>query len=168
MHLDDPILDASDDIDGAEWTPWKGIRRAAPRAFALSIFLSLVTMPVAYFFPLMLTQFYLRVAFSFIATWAMLAYVERCSGTVHWACTSLAVGLVILVLISHHAVWAIHGVPSYRTTATIIGWRAWMNPFSVLMISGWPLVIGGGFSTILHHLGFGLKEFAELLNTSIH
>lgn len=81
----------------SEWTPARGLFRAAWRGGLVAIVLFLLLLPVAKYVPTMLGIIWLRVALGFALAWILSGVVQNAAGMVGWPCTALALALALLV-----------------------------------------------------------------------
>ncbi len=146
-----------------EWTASSGARRAIAGGALAALVIAAVLAPVALRLPYLLLPGLLRGAWAFGITWVLMKSIERASGMVGALNAALGISLAALVLLSHHLIFAIHGVPSLggeytscflfpaqmidklipEVSGNLQGWR-WFHPYVLLLITGLPLAVGGG------------------------
>lgn len=157
--LNDPL--PTDDDDVGAWSPRMGLMRAAWRGMLVAALFALLSLPILWYLPYMLMNFWLRSAFGFGLTLLMFGAVQSAAGMTGFRCSALAVVLVLLVLASHHAVLAVHGLPTTRSVLT--GWDVWFNPI-VLFVRNIPALGGLFIGTILcHSAGVSLGTLIDVL-----
>lgn len=150
-----------------EWTPRQGLRRALVWGLLTAGVIAGLTDLVAWYSPITMQHLLLRTALAFVGSWVLFAVVHRAAGMVGGACSALVLVLMGLVLVSHHAVFAIHGVPT-RDGGLLIGWVVWLNPLVLGFISGLPLLIGGGpCAAYCHRHGARLELLTEFFGQRI-
>lgn len=120
-----------------DWTPWRGIVRAALWGSVTTVALSLILSVFAWYAPGVLLAVFLRAFLALGIAWLMFGVVHRASGVTGWPLTGLAIGLSLVVLVSNHVVFAVHGVPT--RTGTVIGWE-WLTPSVLFAVNVIPLV----------------------------
>lgn len=120
--LNDPV--PMDDAADENWSPRTGLMRAAVRGAVVSLVLALLSVPLAWYFPGFLLNFWVRMVLAFGLAWIMFAVVQKAAGMVGAPCTALAVAFTIVVLVSQHVVFALHGVPTLH--GMVIG-RQWLS-----------------------------------------
>jgi hypothetical protein len=163
-----------DDLDAPpatdDWTPAKGMLRGASYGGIAALVIIILLAPLALWLPYFLIPGILRGAWAFGITWLLLKIVERASGMVGPLNTLVVVHLTVLILLSHHLIFALHGVPAllglpscWMFPAQIVesvipeaqgylaGWR-WFHPYVLLAVTGLPLLIGGGACVKLHSI----------------
>src|SRR5262245_51853311 len=133
----DSQLDQQDD-----WTPAKGIVRGLIAGVVCATVLAAILAPVAWYFPSVTTDMLLRAAFAFGVAWILFGAVHRAAGMVGWPCTWMVVVLTLLVMLSNHVVFAVHGVPLRDGTLQIGG--MWFHPL-ILLTMNLGTLIGLGF-----------------------
>lgn len=79
-----------------------------------------------------------------------------------WACTAIVMILVVLLLYSHHVVFAMHGVPTKDGWQS--GWEA-CTPSLFLVVNGFPLMVAGVCAALCHEGGSPVDTVADLLKT---
>ena len=92
----------------------------------VAIVLTLILAPIARYAPFLLTSALLRVAFAFLITWLLFSVVHEAAGMAGPLTTAIVICLSLVVMLSHHVVWAIWGVPGVE--GTVIGWSTWFHP----------------------------------------
>lgn len=137
-----------------DWTPARGLARGAGHAMIAVVPLVLLTGLVARFAPPILLDMYLRCASGFFITLILLVVIQRAAGMTGWPCTALAILGTLVVLLSHHVVWAISGVP---TTHGPIGGLAWLAPMT-LLVTNWLAGLGITFAAALGHNGSAIGD----------
>lgn len=88
--------------------------------------------------------------------------VHRAAGMTGRACTALVMILVVLVLCSHHVVFAMHGVPTKDGWQS--GWEA-CTPSLFLVVHGFPLMVAGVCAALCHEGDSPVDTVADLLKT---
>ncbi|MCP4250540.1 MAG: hypothetical protein GY778_26145 [bacterium] len=148
-----------------DWTPARGLARAAIRGMIVAIVLAAVTGLVAYCLPFLVFNFWLRAALGFVLALIMFATVQNAAGMVGPRCTALAVGLTLLVLLSHHGVAAVHGMGT--TNEVLIGWGFWLDPV-VLGSYNISALIGVVFCAVLSHsAGASLDTLTDIVSMKV-
>ncbi|MBU0638592.1 MAG: hypothetical protein KKB50_06985 [Planctomycetes bacterium] len=163
--LNDPLgWDDQDDQDDEDWTPAKGMLRAAAFGVPTAVLLAGLTMLGAYYVPVLFLNMLLRTALAFAIAWILFGVVQRSAGMVGYSCTALAIVLTLLVLCSHNVVFALHGIGTVSTTTA--NWE-WLHPFALLAVNIVPL-IGVIACALMRHSGAGGDNvLAEILNMGI-
>ncbi|MGD8453349.1 MAG: hypothetical protein PVJ57_16170 [Phycisphaerae bacterium] len=140
-----------------EWTPLRGLCRAALRGLVLAGLLALPLAFLARTLPHLLILLAPRTMLAFGILWLLRRRVHRDAGMEEWRCSLLAACLAGLVLVSNHVVFALHGVaPSppgnYAfafpmgplgdvvpcTNGLLIG-AMWLHPYALLIANTVPL-----------------------------
>jgi hypothetical protein len=98
--------------DVPEWTPARGLRRAAGRGMITAVILILLLLPIAKYAPPLLNLSWLQIALGFALTWILLGVVQNAAGIVGWPCTGLGCGFALLVLAAAHVAEALFAAPS--------------------------------------------------------
>lgn len=145
-----PPLTIEGSPEAGVWSPRRGLIRAAFWGLLTASFLAGVTVPVAYYSPLILTNFLIRTFLAFFLAWLLFATVQRAAGMIGNACTALALTFTGLVLVSHLVVFGLYGVPN-RDGTLLIGLAMWLSPVSLLLFVGIPLLLGGGACALFCH-----------------
>ena len=147
--LNDPVGGDENPADDAEWTPQIGLRRAALRGAILCVVLCALTGLLAWFLPAVTINIYLRSFLAFVVAWLLFSLVQDAAGFVGFPVSAIAIGYTLIVLISHHVIFALHGVPS--TKGVMIG-SIWLDPLVLFGVNFGPL--GAiAFATALCHRG---------------
>ena len=167
MPLNEPFgyqQSAADD----EWTPEKGFRRGATWGAAAALAVGVLLGLLAFWRPLVLIPTALRMPLTLALTWLLMRVVQRGAGMVARRCTIIAVSLVLVILLSHHVIFACVGVPMTAFTleawwlfpmtlveqvftvqsGRLTGWR-WFHPYVLLALNAVPLVIGAGLAAMM-------------------
>ena len=142
----------------AEWTPARGMIRAAWRGGVVAIVAILLSLPVAKYAPPLLSVIWMQVALGFGLTWILLGVVQNAAGMVGWPCTAMGCGLTLLVVVAQRAAILLFAMPAGGSTVdAILG--------GVLsMIFGYPMFIGLIFAAVLCHRGSpGMGFLSDLL-----
>jgi hypothetical protein len=154
----DPIREGETE---AEWTPGRGLLRAlAWGGMACAVLLLLLDV-LAWFAPLIVSNWWLRAAISFLVAVLLFAVVHRAAGMAGAACTGLVIGFCIVILLSQHFVFDVHGVLTAR--AVRVGGKIWLNP-PVLFTVNVPALIGIALSVAFCHGGGTIaRSISEIL-----
>ncbi|MBN2561087.1 MAG: hypothetical protein JXQ75_09175 [Phycisphaerae bacterium] len=145
-----------------EWSPVRALVGAAVWGLVLAVVFVGLTGPLAYYFPRVVLHMLLRTFLAFVVAWIMFATVQGAAGMVGTVCTTMALGLTALVLLSHHVVFAVHGVLG-SAGQVVAGW-VWLHPVNLAIISGLPLLIGGGLcAAYCHRNGAHFSVIPEVL-----
>jgi hypothetical protein len=147
--LNDPV--PMDDAGDPNWSPRTGLVRAAGRGAVVSLVLAVLSVPLAWYFPGFLLNLWVRMVLAFGLAWVMFGVVQRAAGMVGAPCTALAVIFTIVVLVSQHVVFALHGVPTLH--GTLIGWQ-WLT-LTALGTCNFSATIGIWACGLLCHSGAG-------------
>lgn len=165
MPLNEPVgyePGAADD-----WTPEKGLARAALHTGAAALLIGVVLGVLAIAAPPIVIMSGVRTPLAFVLVWLLAMVAERAAGMSGGVCTLLATGLTAALLLSHHVVWAVAGVtpvtfaieswwlfpmvviePIFGDTAgRMTGWR-WFHPYVLLAVNVLP-GLGAGFAVLL-------------------
>ncbi len=118
--------------DEPDWTPGLGWCRALVRGGAATVVMSLLLAPAAWFAAPVLLNFLLRAFLALVVTWVMFGVVHRAAGMVGARCTALGVILSLLVFLSNHVVFALHGIP---TQQGMVGGAAFLTPPALLALN---------------------------------
>jgi hypothetical protein len=137
-----------------EWSPAQGLGRAAAAGLITAIVLVMFTGLVAALAPLIVLNGYVRAAGAFLITLILLARVQRVAGMAGWPCTALAVGLALLVLLSHHVCFALFGV---QLRDGVLRGAVWLSP-ATLLVANYLALVGVGFGAVLGHRGHALLD----------
>lgn len=97
----------SSQMDGS---PGIGIRRAMILGGLAAAVFILISIPLAWYFPILLQAAILRAFFALLAAWVLFGVAQRAAGMAGWPVTIVVLVLSLLVLISHHVVGFAHGV----------------------------------------------------------
>ncbi len=167
MPLNDPVgyqQSATDD----EWTPEKGFLRGATWGATAALAVGVLLGLLAFWRPLVLIPTALRMPLALALTWLLMRIVQRGAGMVGRRCTLIAVSLVLAILLSHHVIFALVGVPMTAFTleswwlfpmmlveqvfaiqsGRLAGWQ-WFHPYVLLALNALPLVIGAGLAVMM-------------------
>jgi hypothetical protein len=167
MTLNDPV-GYQPTADDDEWTPGKGLRRGAATGATAALAVGFLLGLLAFWRPLVLIPMALRLPMTLALTWLLMRVVQRAAGRVGRQCTIVAVSLVMVILLSHHVVFAVAGVPKAIFTleswwlfpvvlvepifavqsGRMAGWR-WFHPYVLLALDAVPLVIGSGLAALM-------------------
>jgi hypothetical protein len=93
----------------------------------------------------------------------MFGVVQSAAGMVGSRCSALAVALSLLVLASHHAVLAVHGLPT--TSGTVADWGHWFHPVTLFLHNASALGGIGVGAALCHSAGVSLSTLTDLLKT---
>lgn len=148
----------------AEWTATRGIMRGATYGFITMLFLCAATCTLAWFLPLLTLAGALRTAIAFGSAFVLFRVVQRTAGMVGWPCTALAIVYSLIIMFSHHVVFAINGVPNSKGVS--VGWQ-WCSPMLLLFVNFMPIVAIGLCAAFCHRGGFASAELLSLLNTRV-
>lgn len=144
------IENTSNQVPGyEEWTAWRGLLRALLWGGLMTLILIAVLDLMAWAVPRLVLNWWLRMAMGFFVALTLFAVVHRAAGMAGGACTGLVVAFTLLVLISQHIVFALHGVLSTGVQAD--GWM-WLDP-SIILLVNTPALVGIGFCAALCHGG---------------
>ena len=166
MPLNDPV--GYEQSTGDEWTPERGLRRGAAWGASAALTLGVLLGLLAVWLPLVLIPTALRLPLTLALTWLIMRVVQRGAGMVGRRCTIIAVSLVLAILLSHHVIFALVGVPMTAFTleswwlfpmtlveqvfgvqsGRLAGWR-WFHPYVLLALNTVPLVIGAGLGAAM-------------------
>jgi len=162
--LNDPVpIEENDD----DWSPGKGLARAGIRGTVTAAILAGALLPVAYYAPYVVLGALSQAAVGFAVAWILFSVVHRAAGMVGGRCSVLAITLTVVVLLSNHLIFAIHGVPT-RQGLLLIGWLYWFDPL-VLCVSNVWAVIGIAFCTSLRHSGGAdASDLAGMLTRGVY
>ena len=158
--LNDPPGD--EDVRADDWTPAIGLRRGVVYGLIAAVVLALLLEPLAHHLPYMVLILWLRGPLAFGLAWILFQVVHRAAGMEDPRCSALVLGLTTLVLLSHHLVFAVEGVPYSpedvdwwgipisiiaqivpNQGGVLIGWQ-WCHPYALLALNVFPLLVGGG------------------------
>jgi hypothetical protein len=103
------------------WTPALGLMHGAAWGLVTCLVLIAILTPLAWYVPLMVLQWLLRAAIGFGSAWILFGVIQRKAGFAGWAVTGLAVAYALLVLFSHHVIFAIHGIQWHTGVLTGLG-----------------------------------------------
>jgi len=130
-----------------EWTPQKGLVRAASWGTATALVLAALLAPVAWFVPAVLTMMLLRIVLGVALVWILLGTVQSAAGFAGWPVTALGMVLTTLVLASNHIVFALHGGP---TKAGLVGGAMWLDPSVFGIVNAGPLFAVCAVAVLCH------------------
>lgn len=156
--LNDPVGYDEADKNDWRWTPARGLLRAAAYGTFSSAVLVAVLAPLAWFLPLFLMNWFLRGAVAFGIAWILFGVIQRRAGMVGWPITAMVIGLTSIVLVLHHVIFAIQGLPVFFflwrspvvwETLTEQGWFS-LGTFVVINMSSFIAV---AFCSALCHFG---------------
>lgn len=168
MTLNDPV-GYEPEAAQAEWTPGRAVVRGlAGGALVFSGLLGL-TLPLAWVVPHLLIGGVPRTALAFCATWLTLHAVCRFATLEAVWCRWAAAGFTALLLLAHHAGFALAGVPDLAGTigswwlfpahlvatlnppagGTMAGW-IWFHPLALLAVNAAPALLGVASCLWLH------------------
>jgi hypothetical protein len=157
-----PSDDGVEPLD--DWTPWKGLRRAAVHGAIASVLAAALLGVIARYAPLVLLNVWIRLATGFFVTWTLFAVIHRAAGMVVYPCTAMAAAYALLVLFSQNAVLALHGVPG--KDGVVAGW-IWLDPGALIAVNCLGL-IGVGIGIALCHEGGAVwRSVVEILTSRI-
>lgn len=157
--------------DEPEWTPARGLQRAAVYGGGLALGLALLSIPILAWAPYMLVMLWMRVPVAFGLAALLFRVVHMTAGMAGPACTALALGLTAVVLALHHVPLIQLGVPFSPEDADwwtaplglvsrfvpLVGGEliglAWLHPAVLLILNGLPLIVGGGLAAAFHRRG---------------
>lgn len=166
MPLNEPLGYQQSPDD--EWTPEKGFRRGAMWGVTAALAVGVLLGLLALWRPLVLIPTALRMPLTLALTWFLMRVVQRGAGMVGRRCTLIAVSLVLAILLSHHVIFALVGVPMASFTleawwlfpmtlvepvfavqsGRLTGWR-WFHPYVLLALNAVPFVIGAGLAAMM-------------------
>ena len=162
--LNDPV--PIDDKNWDEWTPHKGLIRAAIWGAVTALAIALVLGCVAYYAPHMLLRYTLRAAVAFGVAWILFSVVHHSAGMIGTRCTALVLALTLLVLLSNHMVFAINGVLTHKGVM-LIGWSYWFAP-AVIGVTNLSACIGAVGCAVLCHTGAAdAGTLIDILNSKV-
>lgn len=166
MHVS-PV-DEPADLDQAnrhdDWTPAKGLVRGSVRGSLVALVLVSLLASVAWYVPHVLLNPWVRGSLAFFIAWVLFGVVQRAAGMVGAHCSAIAIGLALLVMLSHHVVFAIHGVATGDGIA--IGWE-WFHPWALTLVN-LTAMVGIAMCTLMRHRGEGgARWLAEILGSGI-
>ena len=148
VSLSDPV-GYGEDEEGPEWTPGRGLVRAAVHGAIATVLLAAVLSPAAWYVPLLTMHWGLGAAIAFGVAWILFGVVQRAAGMVGAAVTALAIVFTLLVLISQNAIVAVHGIP---TSKGVIASLAWISPVG-FVVSRLASFVTVAFCAALRHDG---------------
>ncbi len=125
-----------------------------------SVILAVLEAPLAWFLPSLAANWLLRSALAFFTAWILFEAVHRAAGMVGWPFSILVGILTVLVLVSHHVIFALHGMPT--THGVVAGWT-WFRPGVLLLLNGPPLVALLGCIWLRHDGGADLSTLLDIL-----
>ena len=154
-------------IEDAPWSPAGGLLRAGVWGVMTATGLAALTCVAAWYAPLATTHLFLRTFLTFVIAAVLFAVVQRRAGMVGAACTTMALVLTALVLVSHHVVFAIHGVPTNRVDLALVDW-AWLSPGAIFGLNVFPFAIGGGIGAVIwHRHGVNFHILSDIFSSHI-
>ena len=101
--------------------PVKGLIRGAIWTLAAAIIVGVASVAVAWYAPHLALQFVLRTAMAFGVAIILFSVMHRASGMAGIACSTIVIILAVLTMLSHHVVFALHGIPTTRGSM-LFGW----------------------------------------------
>ncbi len=152
------------ETDEPEWTPEIAWRRALVWGGVAALVTTLVSAPVAWFFPYVLLIFIVRAFLALVVTWAVFAVVHRAAGMVGPRYSALGVALAVAVFLSHHIVIALHGLAAQPG---LIAGVAYLAPLT-LLTDNISTFIGVGAGALLCYDGGGsLGTLTDILTQGV-
>jgi hypothetical protein len=112
--------------------------RAAVAGLLAAAVLGILLSPLAWYRPAFALSGLLRVVIAFAVAWVLFEVVHRAGGMIGWPFSGLVAVLTVLVLLSHHVIFALHGVP---TTRGVAAGSVWLTP-KVLLVVNIPALVG--------------------------
>jgi hypothetical protein len=150
--------------EAPQWSPANGLVRGALWGLVACLILVALLAPLAWYAPLMVLQVLLRTAIGFGSAWILFGVIQRKTGLVGWPITGLAVAYALLVLFSHHVIFALHGVQSQ--TGVVAG-SVWLNP-SVMCMQDLTAFGAIAICAALRHSGSaGAETLVDMLMQSV-
>ncbi len=128
----------------------RGLLRGLIWGFGIALIVGIGLAFVARYAPYLLVNAVLRVAFAFIVTWLLFAVVQEAAGMTGYLINTIVICSSLMVMLSHHVIWAVWGVPS--ADGLIIGFSVWFSP-GALFIPSLFWCIGMIGCTALCHSG---------------
>ena len=182
--MDEPP--ANDGPNKSEWSPRKGLVRAAVWGTMTTLLVAALLAPLALYAPGLLIDLLLRTAVAFVVAWVLLGVVQRAAGMVGVHCSLLAVGLTLIVLLSHHLIFAVHGVPHVRgivgrhavyyawvfrdvltdQSGLLLGW-GWLHPYVLANVNFVPLLAIAACALLCHRGGAGPDVLLGILRSRV-
>ncbi len=147
-----------------EWTPARGACRALCGGTLAALLCALFADIAAWHFPYACLHWMLRGACAFGVAWVLFRVVHRAAGMTSWFCTTLAVALAILVMLSQHVVFALHGV--WTVHGVVAGW-SWCDPATILACNMTALAGIGLCAAQYHEGGADGGVLCDFLNSRI-
>ena len=126
-------------VAAAAWTPQQGLRRALLWGSAAALGIGLVSGVVAWFASRITLHWLLRGAIAYGVGWLLFRVVHWAAGMAGGLCTGLVVVLAVLVMLSHHVVWTVHGI--WTDTGVPAAGLTWLEP-STLLVLNIPTFVG--------------------------
>jgi hypothetical protein len=155
-------MGADEDFEAAtEWTPARGMIRGVIAGVAMAVALGAVADLLAWYAPLTAVQGVVRTGAALMSMWLLYWAVHKAAGMTGTACTALVVGLVIVIAVSQHVVFAVHGVPTSK--GTVAGWE-WCSPIILVGLNMWTL-FGIAFGVALWRDGVSVESLVNILRT---
>lgn len=156
--LNDPV--EYDNGPHADWTPTRGLVRGVIWGSVAALVITVLSAPIAIFAPHVLIIWLPRTAIAFAVAWILFGVVQRAAGMVGVPITAMVIGLTLLVLASHHFMFAVYGVPTTRGLST--GWE-WVGPVTLLFVNIGPLVGIAACTALRHSGGADSSVLADIL-----
>lgn len=170
--LNEPV--GFDERPPDDWTPEKGLRRGLARGGAVALALAALTGLAAVFLPFLLIAWLPRCALALGVTWLLGEVMQRAAGMMSRRLGWAALLLTALLLVSHHALFALFGVGDTdgewwvfpaplvervipATEGVLRGWR-WFHPYVLLVVNAGPLVLSAILCAWIYRADFGGAE----------
>lgn len=144
--LNDPVDDDEPRGD-SEWTPQIGMRRAIIRGALVAALLVIATGLLAWFLPTLVLYTLLRTFLALAIVWLLFTVVQDAAGFVGGPISAIAIALTFAVLLSHHIIFAIHGVPTRM--GMMIG-EFWFHPLTLAAVNAAPACAVVAATAICH------------------
>ena len=160
--LNEPV--GLDDAKGSDWTPRKGYTRAAVHGAIATVVLIALLAPVAWYAPPMLLRLTVRSAVAFFVAWILFGVVHKAAGMVSPGCSAMVVAFTLVVLFSHHVIFAIRG--DWLDHGEVMG-MAWLHPANLLFVNFVPLIAVAGCAYFCRHGDADASALAEILSRGI-
>jgi hypothetical protein len=162
VALNEPLGHDEDHRERDNWTPGRGLLRGTIFGLFATLVIILLLAPVAVYFPYVLIMWPLRCAIAFVVAWILFSVVQRAAGMTGIPVTAAVLALVVLVLVSHHVIFAINGVPTRSGSATGM---VWLHPLTLFLQNVAPLVAVGLCAAFRHRGDDGLEAILDILKS---
>ncbi len=162
--LNDPVPFDDVESDDLDWTPAKGMARAAVRGGVAALIVSAVLAPLVIFVPFVAFYPCTRAAMAFIVAWILFGVVQRAAGMVGMPVSALAIALAVMVLLFQHVLVTLWGITGAEGASNV--WR-WLHPAILLSANIFPLAAVIGCAVLRHSGGADLQTLADITNIRV-